>query len=116
VNHGGSAAGCVDKTTAFLQLSAGSSLHFPRNTDVLAVASADLPSKGDAMSGPVHGQHFSVRVSDEQARDFDALAQAAGLRRSELLRLVIARTAEGDVPPALLAAGSDLRCARTVNE
>ena len=66
------------------------------------------------MPGPIHGQHFSVRVPYDQARDFDSLARAAGLRRSELLRLVIARAADGDVPSTLLAAGADLRRARTV--
>lgn len=68
------------------------------------------------MPGPTNGQHFSVRVPAGQAREFDALAHAAGLRRSELLRLVISRTAEGDLPPGLLAAGEELRRARTVAE
>jgi len=36
------------------------------------------------MPGPIYGQHFSVRVPEIQARDFDAQARAAGLRRSEL--------------------------------
>lgn len=66
------------------------------------------------MPGRIHGQHFSVRVPDGQARQFDALARLAGLRRSELLRLVISRMAEGDLPPGLLTAGSDLLRARTV--
>jgi hypothetical protein len=68
------------------------------------------------MPGPVHGQHFSVRVPEGQARDFDALARAAGLRRSELLRLVIVRTASDGMSPSLLAAGEDLRLARTVTD
>lgn len=67
------------------------------------------------MSGPIYGQHFSVRVPEGQARDFDALARAAGLRQSELLRLLIVRTADGGMSRALLAAGEDLRLARTVS-
>lgn len=59
-------------------------------------------------------QHFSVRVPTGQAMSFDDLARSAGLRRSELLRLVIARTAEGDLPPGLIAASAELRLARTV--
>ena len=66
------------------------------------------------MPGPVYGQHFSVRVPEGQARDFDALAHAAGLHRSELLRLLIVRAADGGMSPALLAAGVDLRVARTI--
>jgi hypothetical protein len=66
------------------------------------------------MPGPIYGQHFSVRVPEGQARDFDAQARAAGLRRSELLRLVIVRVAAEGISPALLAAGVDLRLARTI--
>ena len=66
------------------------------------------------MPGPVYGQHFSVRVPEAQARGFDALARATGLRRSELLRLLIVRAADRGMLPALLAAGTDLRTARTI--
>ena len=68
------------------------------------------------MPGPVHGHHFSVRVPTVEAREFDALAHAAGLRRSELLRLLICRAAEGDIPSGLMTAGPELHRARTVTE
>ena len=73
-----------------------------------------LPTEGGNMPGPVYGQHFSVRVPEAQARDFDTLARATGLRRSELLRLLIVRAADGGMSTALLAAGVDLRLARTI--
>jgi hypothetical protein len=57
-----------------------------------------------------------VRVGHDQARKVDALAHEAGLKRSEFLRLLIARVTDGDLPPALLSAGADLRRARTVVE
>lgn len=66
------------------------------------------------MPGPTYGQNFSVRVPDEQARQFDAHARAVGLRRSELLRLIIVKTAQGGIPTSLLASGEDIWQARTI--
>lgn len=61
--------------------------------------------------GTVYGQHFSVRIPDTEAARFDAMARAAGLRRSELLRLVILRSLT-DEPVAF--SGAELQRARTI--
>lgn len=66
------------------------------------------------MSGQVYGQHFSVRIPDDPARRFDALADAAGLKRSELLRLVILRFVESETPETFSVVRSDLARARTI--
>ncbi len=68
------------------------------------------------MSGQIYGHHFSVRVPDGHARKFDALAYAVGLRRSELLRLLICKLAAGDLSSALPLTAADMHRARTVGE
>ena len=66
------------------------------------------------MSGPIYGQNFSVRVADDLGRRFDALAHSCGLRRSELLRLLVRKLVDGDIADALPTSGADVRRARAV--
>lgn len=68
------------------------------------------------MSGQIYGHHFSVRVPDDHARQFDALAYGAGLRRSELLRLLICKLAAGGLSAAFPLTASDMHRARTVGK
>lgn len=66
------------------------------------------------MSGTVYGQHFSVRIPDVEAEQFDALARAAGMKRSELLRMVILRLVAQERPEYFVVTGADLTRARTI--
>ena len=57
--------------------------------------------------------NLTVRVPRALADRLDGLAGAAGLSRSQFVRLVLGRLEQDDLPRGLIEHAADLRAART---
>lgn len=65
---------------------------------------------------PVTTTQFTLRVPTSTLKRIDSLANDAGLTRAQMLRMLLYRASEAELPPSLIENAEHLRAARGIAE